>query len=125
MIVNDAKELKDFELSDMVKQGIDNNIMVYDRLADCTITEKLIYQMWGITEDTLHTILMPTDVYPDFYWGQYKGFGYLSLEYIRDGRLNIEGSKAFIKKYEASMPPDKDCIILGLYGDGKILIGAV
>jgi hypothetical protein len=123
-----------FEFEERLEQAVDANTLFYDEESD-NISKKLIYLMWGHSRDRLETILIPTDLYPEFdIWGETR-YGkttgaYLGIEYIRDRRLDLENVQGLIKEYGMSMPvkhsgmlPKKQ-LVMGIYRD-KTILGAV
>ena len=114
------KDYSDEELIDLLERGIERNVIVYDDTS-INIERRLIYFMYGANEDDLHTVIIPTDVYPNFdFAGKMFGVGFL-----RDGRLNTGG--AILGAYGASggeLPAGKSGLVIGV-GQNSVVLGGV
>lgn len=114
--------LLDIELEQLIEDASD--WMMYDSDCEGNISRRLIYLMWSYTEDTMTQVIIPTDVYPEFDFSTTL-FG---VSFVRDRRLNYEGSEKMISKYKISLPaiPNrKSQLILGIYKGGKSILGCV
>jgi hypothetical protein len=127
-------DLMNFEFEERLEQAVDANMMFYDNESE-NISKKLIYLMWGHSGDRLETVLIPTDLYPEFdIWGETR-YGkttgaFLNIKYVRDRRLDFDNIKELIKHYDISMPvvysgmAEKHQFVMGIYRD-KTILGAV
>ena len=112
--------MTDKELYDRIKQGVENNVMVYDDSEYDVISKKLIYFMYSVSVDKMQKLYIPTDVYPDFDFAQPQ----YGVEVIRDRRLNYDESTRIVDELGMTLPDGKSQIVLGVWWD-KSLLGAV
>jgi len=113
-------KMNDWELNGRIKDAVDKNILFYDPDGEGNITKRLVYLMYGHSDDLLERVLIPTDVYPEFDFSE----PLYGVKFVRDKRLNYEGSKKIIEEHEISYPCNKDQLIVGVWGD-QTLLGAV
>lgn len=112
--------MNDWELNGRIKDAVEKNILFYDPDGEGNITKRLVYLMYGHSDDLLERVLIPTDVYPEFDFSE----PLYGVKFVRDKRLNYEGSKKIIEEHEISYPCNKDQLIVGVWGD-QTLLGAV
>jgi hypothetical protein len=109
-------KLSDSELDQKLREANEHDLIFYDPNSG-DISKKLIYFMFSYTEDTLETILVPTDVYPDFDW-ENPLYG---VDIVRDRRLNENRTEGILKKHNITLSRSKSQLILGLYGKSAVL----
>jgi len=112
--------MNDWELNGRIKDAVEKNILFYDEHGKGNITKRLVYLMYGHSDDLLERVLIPTDVYPEFDFSE----PLYGVSFVRDKRLNYEGSKKIIEEHEMCLLNHKDQLVLGIWGDESIL-GAV
>jgi hypothetical protein len=113
-------KMNDWELNGRIKDAVEKNILFYDEHGKGNITKRLVYLMYGHSDDLLERVLIPTDVYPEFDFSE----PLYGVSFVRDKRLNYEGSKKIIEEHEMCLLNHKDQLVLGIWGDESIL-GAV
>ena len=105
----------------MLQSGIDRNTVVYDSIESLNLTQRLIYLMYGVSEDTLKTVFIPTDVFPEFDFAK----PLYGIVFVRDKRLDMGG--VVLKQWEdagCEFPWRKESLVIGIERGGKILLGA-
>lgn len=112
--------MNNWELNGRLRDAVKKNILFYDEDGKGNITKKLVYLMYGHSDDQLERVLVPTDVYPEFDFTE----PLYGVSFVRDKRLNFEGSKKIIEELEMTLPFNKEQLVLGIWGD-KSILGAV
>lgn len=112
--------MNDWEFNGRLKDAVAENILFFDYDGNGNITKKLVYLIYGHSEDQLERVLIPTDVYPEFDFSE----PLYGVSFVRDRRLNYEGSKKIIEELAISVPFKKEQLVIGIWGD-KSILGAV
>lgn len=113
--------MNDWEFNGRLKDAVERNLMVFDTDGNGNITKKLVYLLYGHSDDQLERVLIPTDVYPEFDFNE----SLYGVSFVRDRRLNFDGSKKIIEKLGISLPSRyQEQLVLGIWRD-KSILGAV